>query len=173
MTILWFLMLVFTIMPYTIGISIPINNKINMSYITTPLVIISLVNSAVWLSVYIVFHLVVNRVIEYQKRLIVNNKINNKFTPMVSIIIPARNEGNVIKKTILNCLKQTYENIEIIIVCHNSKDNTYEEAKNVSDNRVKVFDYVTTEAGKGIALNYGIDNSKGEFICIIDSDGKS
>src|SRR4029077_6855585 len=92
-------------------------------------------------------------------------------TDLCSIIIAARNEDSVIRTTVTDCLKQTYRNIEVIVVCHNCNDNTYEEAKKVYDKRVYALDYQTKEAGKGIALNYGVEQSKGKYILILDADG--
>src|SRR5215216_4541103 len=81
-----------------------------------------------------------------------------------------RNEQSVIKRTVLDCLKQTYQKIEIIVICHNCSDRTFDEAK-VNDPRVKVFNLQTKEAGKGIALNFGVEKSSGNYIMILDSDG--
>jgi len=91
-------------------------------------------------------------------------------TEMCTIVIPARNEESVIKRTVLNCLQQTYKNIEIIVVAHNCNDRTFDEAK-VEDPRVRVFELQTKESGKGIALNYGVERSKGNYILVLDSDG--
>jgi cellulose synthase/poly-beta-1,6-N-acetylglucosamine synthase-like glycosyltransferase len=87
-----------------------------------------------------------------------------------SIIIPSRNEESVIKRTITECLEQTYRDIEIIVVCHNCTDSTFQEARH-PDKRVKAFDLKTVESGKGIALNYGLKQSSGEFVLILDGDG--
>jgi len=91
---------------------------------------------------------------------------------LVSIVIPARDEEAVIGKTILNCLKQSYTNIEVVVVCHNCSDGTYRQAKAIRDNRVRPFELNTKEAGKGIALNYGVEVSKGKYLAILDGDGK-
>ena len=88
---------------------------------------------------------------------------------LCSIIIPARNEEAVIKKAVLTCLEQTYKNIEVIVVCHNSNDRTFDEAQ-IGDRRVRVFDLKTKEAGKSIALNYGVEQSKGKYIIVVDAD---
>ena len=90
---------------------------------------------------------------------------------LCSIIIGARNEDSVIRTTVTGCLKQTYGNIEVIVVCHNCSDKTYEEAKKISDNRVYALDYQTKASGKGIALNYGVEQSRGKYILILDADG--
>jgi cellulose synthase/poly-beta-1,6-N-acetylglucosamine synthase-like glycosyltransferase len=176
---LWILMVSYTIVPFLLGLSLPMNKNLDLSFLTTPLVGISLLSSLLWLSIYLVHPLVTNKIINQQRALILKSKIANvpnygvRQMPQVTIIIPARNEENVIRKTVLNCLQQTYNSFEIIVVCHNSTDRTYQEAQVVDhNNRLRVFNLVTTESGKGIALNYAIDRSIGEYICILDSDGK-
>jgi cellulose synthase/poly-beta-1,6-N-acetylglucosamine synthase-like glycosyltransferase len=89
---------------------------------------------------------------------------------LCSIIIAARNEDSVIRRTVLNCLKQTYKKFEVIIVCHNCTDRTYEEAS-VNDARVRAFEFNTKAAGKGVALNFGVSQSKGKYLLILDADG--
>jgi cellulose synthase/poly-beta-1,6-N-acetylglucosamine synthase-like glycosyltransferase len=91
---------------------------------------------------------------------------------LCSIVIPSRNEESVIRKTIQNCLLQTYENIEVVVVCHNCTDRTFEEASQLQDNRVRVFELTTKESGKGKALNHGIDKAFGNYILILDGDGR-
>jgi cellulose synthase/poly-beta-1,6-N-acetylglucosamine synthase-like glycosyltransferase len=102
-------------------------------------------------------------------------KIKSQFTTynnssLCSIIIPARNEESVIRNTVKSCLKQTFRNIEVIVICHNSNDRTFERA-HVDDKRVKVFELETKESGKSIALNYGVEHANGEYILIVDADG--
>jgi cellulose synthase/poly-beta-1,6-N-acetylglucosamine synthase-like glycosyltransferase len=88
---------------------------------------------------------------------------------LVSIVIPARNEEEVIRDAVLKSLQQTYNNIEVIVVCHNCTDKTFENAQ-VRDNKVKVIDLKTKEAGKAIALNHGIMQAKGKYILVLDAD---
>ncbi|HEU4446117.1 MAG TPA: glycosyltransferase family 2 protein [Nitrososphaeraceae archaeon] len=94
------------------------------------------------------------------------------YDELCSIVIPSRNEESVIRKTIQNCLLQTYENIEVVVICHNCTDRTFEEASQLQDPRVRVFELTTKEAGKGIALNYGVDKAAGNYILILDGDGR-
>jgi cellulose synthase/poly-beta-1,6-N-acetylglucosamine synthase-like glycosyltransferase len=94
------------------------------------------------------------------------------YEELCSIVIPSRNEESVIRKTIQNCLLQTYENIEVVVICHNCTDGTFREASQLQDPRVRVFELTTKEAGKGIALNYGVDKAAGNYILILDGDGR-
>jgi biofilm PGA synthesis N-glycosyltransferase PgaC len=148
----------------------------DISFLTIPLVVLSTVSFVEWIVIYVVHHLVRNKVISHQHTSMKDSKKNNdkynQCAPLVSIIIPARNEESVIRKTLLNSLKQTYKNIEVIVLCHNSSDRTYQEAQTVHDSRIRAFDFKTVESGKGVALNYGIDHAKGEYICLLDADGK-
>jgi glycosyltransferase involved in cell wall biosynthesis len=83
---------------------------------------------------------------------------------LVSIVIPTYNS----EKTLASCLesirKQTYKDIEIIIVDRFSKDRTVEIAKKYG---AKVFLEMLNKPG---ARNYGILNSKGEYVLLADSD---
>jgi cellulose synthase/poly-beta-1,6-N-acetylglucosamine synthase-like glycosyltransferase len=105
--------------------------------------------------------------INYSSSAVVANDCSNR--DLCSIIIPACNEETVIRKAVLRILQQTYKNIEVIVVSHNSTDRTFDEAQ-VSDPRVKVFDLRTQKAGKPIALNYGVEHSSGRFIMVMDAD---
>lgn len=88
---------------------------------------------------------------------------------MISVIIPTYNRANVIKRTLVNVLSQTYTNIEIIIIDDNSNDNTKEVIASLNDKRIK---YYRNEKNKGACFsrNYGIRISKGDYIAFQDSD---
>ena len=94
--------------------------------------------------------------------------ISNK--PLISIIIPARNSKKTIKKCLFSIQKQTFTNIEIIVVVNNSTDSTLRICKkeSIRDKRIKVIN--TDKGGVSNARNIGIDNSCGDFIFFVDSD---
>lgn len=90
--------------------------------------------------------------------------------PLISIIIPAFNREKHIERCIKSALKQSYSNIEVIIVDDGSKDNTPQIIKKASlmDHRVKgVFQ---PNKGAAEARKAGIMASKGEYLMFIDSD---
>ncbi|RLG10132.1 hypothetical protein DRN69_09495, partial [Candidatus Pacearchaeota archaeon] len=100
----------------------------------------------------------------------VKNPISDYF-PLVSVIIPAYNEGKNIKKTIESIQQLNYpEEFEIIVVDDGSKDNTLRIAQAIAkkDARIKVIHQ--KNKGKSAAINNGIKHSKGEFIATLDAD---
>ncbi len=86
--------------------------------------------------------------------------------PLISIITVCYNEAQYISKTIESVFKQTYVNIEYIIIDGNSSDNTVQIIKNY-EKKAKAIDFRwISESDKGIydAMNKGIKISKGEWI---------
>ena len=52
--------------------------------------------------------------------------------PLVSVLIPARNEENNINRCVNSLLEQSYSNIEVIILDDDSSDNTYSISNELS-----------------------------------------
>ena len=52
------------------------------------------------------------------------NFSKNNNLPLISIITVVLNREDVLEDTILSVIKQTYQNIQYIVVDGNSKDNT-------------------------------------------------
>lgn len=168
---LWALVLTSTIYPWIYGIEILVNTELDLTYFTLPILGFNLIYVFMLILVFALYLATYGRVRNHQMKM--KRKASERFrnqSELCSIVIPARNEESVIKRTVLNCLQQTYRNVEVIVVCHNCTDRTFDEAK-VEDPRVKVFDLQTKEAGKGIALNYGVEKSSGNYILVLDSDG--
>lgn len=88
----------------------------------------------------------------------------------VSIIVPVYNLQEYIDKTIQSILKQTYKNIEIILVDDGSTDNSPEILDNYSlkDKRIKVIHKQNEGVSK--ARVEGIKESTGEYIGFVDGD---
>ena len=91
-------------------------------------------------------------------------------SPKISVIVPAYNIENYIKKCLASILCQTYNNIEIIVVNDGSKDNTLDVINEVasSDERVIVIHQQNT--GVSAARQNGISKASGEFIGFVDGD---
>lgn len=93
--------------------------------------------------------------------------------PLVSIVIPVFNRGNLIKETLSSIISQSYENWECIIVDDRSTDNTIKllEEYIQKDARFKFFKRPKELLkGANTCRNYGFDKSKGDYINWFDSD---
>lgn len=83
----------------------------------------------------------------------------------VSIVVPAYNEEHTIAKTLEGLKKQTYKEIELIVVNNNSKDKTGEIAEQYCDN---VF--LETKPGYINAVRRGAKEATGDIIAFCDAD---
>jgi len=95
--------------------------------------------------------------------------------PLVSILIPARNEELNIKRCIKSLLKQDYGNIEILVLDDGSVDNTSIIVKNLEkiDKRVKLFTGKPLKKGwlgKSYACWQLSKYAKGEYLVFTDAD---
>jgi glycosyltransferase involved in cell wall biosynthesis len=91
--------------------------------------------------------------------------------PIVSVVIPTYNRGNLIKRSIQSAINGNYKNIEVIVVDDNSTDNTFQivSALQKKDSRIR---YIKLDKRNGAqaARNRGIIEATGEFIAFLDSD---
>ena len=88
----------------------------------------------------------------------------------ISVIIPVYNVSQYLEKCLDSVLKQTYDNIEILLINDASTDNSGEICKNYSlkNNNIRYFD-LEKNMGLSYARNIGIDNATGSLIGFVDS----
>lgn len=88
----------------------------------------------------------------------------------VSIVVPIYKVEQYLNQCIDSLIKQTYENIEIILVDDGSPDGCpkiCDEYKKI-DQRIKVIH--KKNGGLSDARNVGLESATGIFICFVDSD---
>lgn len=93
--------------------------------------------------------------------------------PLVSIIVPARNEQNYIKRCLLSLLSQKYPNFQVTLVDDNSTDDTLSIAQSITDSKLKIISIKNSPpgwAGKSWASHVGYLASEGEFLLFTDAD---
>ena len=98
-----------------------------------------------------------------------------KNPPLISILIPARNEVENISRCLKSLLKQDYPNLEIIVLNDNSTDATSKVVKVVAqkDNRVRLVEGAPLEegwTGKNFASHQLAKYAKGEYFIFTDAD---
>ena len=97
--------------------------------------------------------------------------MNKNDGPLVSIIVPVYNVEDYIETCILSITRQSYENLEIILVDDCSSDGSLDICKKIAtfDKRIKLF--VNKEnSGVSYTRNKAISLSNGDYITFVDSD---
>lgn len=89
---------------------------------------------------------------------------------MVNVIVPVYNGESSLERCVNSILKQTYTNLEIIIINDGSTDSSYEIAERFStfDKRITLINQ--SNQGVSAARNYGIANANGKYILFVDAD---
>lgn len=89
---------------------------------------------------------------------------------LISIIIPVYNVKDYLDECVNSIMKQTYNNIEIILVDDGSCDGSENMCDFYStlDNRIKVIH--KSNGGLSDARNVGLLHARGEYIGFVDSD---
>lgn len=99
------------------------------------------------------------------KGIIKNGGINK---PLISVIIVVLNGEKYLEQSILSVIKQTYVNVEIIIIDGGSTDKTVDIIRKYENS----IDFWISDKDSGIynAMNKGIRLSTGDFIGFVGSD---
>jgi len=99
----------------------------------------------------------------------INNK-NTFYEPLVTFVIPCKNEEKSIAKTISKCFEADYpkEKLEVIVI-NDGTINILRKLKRIYGNRLVVVDWKTNR-GKRHGMAEGFKRAKGEIVVQLDSD---
>ncbi len=89
--------------------------------------------------------------------------------PFFSIIVPAYNRARFLPRAITSVLQQHFADWELLLIDDCSTDNTHEVVAEYNDYRIR---YIKNEVNieRSASRNKGVELSKGEYICFLDSD---
>lgn len=92
------------------------------------------------------------------------------YSPLVSVIVPIYKVEKYLQECVESIIRQTYKNLEIILVDDGSPDKSGDIADSYAemDSRVRVIH--KENGGLSDARNVGIESAKGDYISLIDSD---
>lgn len=98
-----------------------------------------------------------------------------KENPLISVLIPARNEEKNIRKCLLSLIKQDYKNIEILVLNDNSTDDTARIAGDIftAYKNVRLINGRSLPdgwTGKNYACYQLFKESKGKYLFFTDAD---
>jgi glycosyltransferase involved in cell wall biosynthesis len=92
---------------------------------------------------------------------------------MISVIIPVYNQAEKLKQTLLSLNRQTYRDLEIIIVNDGSTDNpekVFIDFLATNNSELSFYFINQTNLGAPAARNHGFRESKGEYLFFCDAD---
>jgi len=138
---------------------------------------LTLILLAVFMSAYLARHCIFTLTALYhQERPLYHTPHDMVYQPKVSVLIPARNEENVIGRILQRMTELTYpkEKLEIIVIDDASTDRTGE----IAEEFAKKYEYVEVVRrkpenggkGKAAALNHVLKHVAGEIVYCFDAD---
>lgn len=90
--------------------------------------------------------------------------------PKISVIVPVYNTAKYLHRCLDSILQQSFKDFEVLLVDDGSTDKSLSICSSFAsnDDRIKVFH----QENKGVtaARKIGLEHSRGEFICFVDSD---
>ena len=85
-----------------------------------------------------------------------------------SVIVPIYSVERYLEECILSVKKQTYTGWELLLVVDGSPDNSIDICRKYESEQIRVF--LRENAGVSAARNFGIENSRGEYLLFLDGD---
>lgn len=90
--------------------------------------------------------------------------------PLISVIIPVYNVRDYLCRCVNSILRQTYDNLEVILIDDGSDDGSSELCDTLATLDVRIIVVHKLNGGQASARNIGLDMAKGDYISFIDSD---
>jgi glycosyltransferase involved in cell wall biosynthesis len=101
--------------------------------------------------------------------IVVANNMHPKHQVFVSVVMPSYNHGAYIKEAIESVLRQTYSNLELIVVDNYSTDNTDQVVASFNDPRLKYLKF-NNQGIIAAGRNFGVKHAQGQILAFIDAD---
>jgi len=91
--------------------------------------------------------------------------------PLVSILVPGKNEGTHLHQLLKSLHEQTYDNFELIVIDDGSDDTTPSIGRDLlKAGKIHQFYRMAERGGKASAANYGLAHANGKYIIHVDAD---
>ena len=105
-------------------------------------------------------------------------KMINKKNPLVSVLINNYNKENFCLKAVKSIIEQEYKNVEVVFYDDNSSDHSLNKIKEFKKKlKIKKLKIIENKFRQNIfsynqieGIRKSLSKSKGEIICILDSD---
>ena len=94
---------------------------------------------------------------------------SNASSPHLTVVIPTYNMGDMVGEAIKSVLRQTYADLELIVVDDGSTDDTQERLHAIDDPRMRVI-ALERRGGTAAAMNVAIEEARGRYLAFLDAD---
>lgn len=138
-----------------------------MNLISSYVILYPVIISIVWIISSIFFTI-------QQRTVPLVNQHPNRAGELVSVLIPAHNEGETLSGVVESVAALNYQNIELLLIDDGSDDNTLTVMHTLAERfatrmPIKIVP-VTPNQGKANALNVGAKQANGAFLLCLDAD---
>lgn len=96
--------------------------------------------------------------------------MRNSDDEKISVIIPAYNSEQTIERCLYSVLKQTYQNLEIIVIDDGSSDGTRALLDAIGENEPRLVVLHKENGGAASARNDGLKVISGKYVTFLDAD---
>lgn len=101
----------------------------------------------------------------------IDYKIKGK--PLISLVVPNKDHVDDLDKLLKSVKKSTYSNYEVVIVENNSDQKEtfkYYDKITKQDKRIKVVKFDIKYFNYSAIVNFGVENSAGEYVVLLNND---
>ena len=89
---------------------------------------------------------------------------------MVSILVPVYNAAPYLGECVASLTRQTYTDLQIVLINDGSTDNSMDVLKELSRNDGRIEVYSQPNRGVATTRSHLLDKAKGDFVLFVDSD---
>lgn len=91
-------------------------------------------------------------------------------TPLVTVMVPVYNVEKYLERCLNSIVKQTYRNLEIVLVNDGSTDRSEEICRQYMERDSRICLYSQRNQGIAVARNVCLDHAHGEYFAFVDAD---
>jgi glycosyltransferase involved in cell wall biosynthesis len=96
-------------------------------------------------------------------------RVSTPRRPRVSVVMPCYNHEPFVIDAINSVLDQTMSDFELIVVDDGSADESMRAVASLADDRMRVYRLAQNQ-GAAASLNFAVQQTRGEFVAVINSD---
>lgn len=89
---------------------------------------------------------------------------------LVTVVVPVYEAERFLDRCVESIVKQTYKNIEVILVDDGSSDNSPNICEQWAERDSRVIVIHQNNSGVSVARNIGLSNANGQYVMMVDSD---